>query len=113
MRLCRGLMADRPMGCGQMLLALDFHVGPVLEFAIVGSPDSEETRRVLRAIHRGFSPNKVVALKAPDDKAAERTVPLLAGKSAAGPVTTYICQNFTCQAALVGAEAVEAALAQG
>ncbi len=112
LRLCRALMSDRPMGCGQMLLALDFHLGPVQEFAIVGSSGSEATRRVLRAIHRGFRPSKVVALKAPDDASAEKTVPLLAGKSPAGPVTTYICQNFTCQAPLVGAEAVEAALAR-
>ena len=32
-------------------------------------------------------------------------------KTASGPVTTYICQNFTCQAPLVGADALEAALA--
>jgi uncharacterized protein YyaL (SSP411 family) len=110
LRLCRGLMTDRPMGCGQMLLALDFHLGPVQEFAIVGPPDSEETRRVLRAIHRGFRPNKVVALKAPGDSSAGKIVPLLADKSAAGSVTTYICQNFTCQTPLLGAETVEAAL---
>src|SRR5262249_49847363 len=27
LRLCRGLMAERPVGCGQMLLALDFYLG--------------------------------------------------------------------------------------
>jgi hypothetical protein len=44
--------------------------------------------------------------------AAERAVPLLAGKTAAGAVTTYVCRDFTCQAPLVGADAAEAALAR-
>ncbi len=37
-------------------------------------------------------------------------LPLLAGKTGQGTVTTYVCQNFTCQAPLVGVEAAEAAL---
>jgi uncharacterized protein YyaL (SSP411 family) len=108
LRLFRGLMAEHPMAAGQMLMALDFQLGPVQEFAVVGDPASEESRRVLRAILRGFRPNKVVALKA-DDK-AEEVVPLLKGKMAAGGVTTYVCENFTCQAPLVGAAAVEEAI---
>jgi hypothetical protein len=53
-----------------------------------------------------------VAFKpAEKDKAAEEAVPLLRDKSAKGDVMTYICQNFACQAPLVGAKAVEKALA--
>ena len=63
---------------------------------------------MLRAIRDGFRPHKVVALQAPGDDRADAVLPLLAGKTAAGTVTTYICENFTCQAPLVGAEAVEA-----
>jgi uncharacterized protein YyaL (SSP411 family) len=37
-------------------------------------------------------------------------LPLLADKTAQGPVTVYVCQNFTCQAPLVGVAAVEASL---
>ena len=47
----------------QMLNALDFYLGPVQEFAVVGDPVAEETRRVLRAVRGGFRANKVVALK--------------------------------------------------
>jgi hypothetical protein len=42
----------------------------------------------------------------------ERVLPLLAGKTADGAVTTYICQNFACQAPLAGPAALEAALAK-
>jgi uncharacterized protein YyaL (SSP411 family) len=109
--LYRGLLASHPLAAGQMLIALDFHLGPVQEFAVVGDPSAEDTRRVLRAIRGGFRPNKVVALKPASGAAVEDDLlPLLAGKTARGAVTTYVCQDFACQAPLVGAEAVEAAL---
>jgi uncharacterized protein YyaL (SSP411 family) len=112
LRLFRGLMTAAPMAAGQMLAALDFHLGPVQEFAVVGAPAAAATQRVLRAIHTGFRPNKVVALRpaAGAVEELEALLPLLAGKTAQGDVTTYICENFTCQAPLVGAEAVAAAL---
>src|SRR5262249_60822308 len=111
LRLFGKLLESSPMAGGQMLLALDFHLGPVQEFAVVGDPSNEKTRRALQLIRRGFRPNTVVALKtATAASAAEELVPLLADKKAAGEVTTYVCENFTCQAPLVGVEALEAAL---
>ena len=95
------------MAAGQMLIALDFHLGPVQEFAVVGERDSAEMRQVLRSIWSGFRPNKVVALQ---DGSASNLAALLKDRPAQGAVTTYICENFTCQAPLVGAEAVTAAL---
>src|SRR5207248_210337 len=112
LRLCRGLMAERPTGCGQMLVALDFYLGPVQEFAVIGDPAHEETKRALRAIRGQFLPKKVVALRTSRDSTAEEVLPLLAGKTANGGVTTYICQNFACQTPLIGAAALEAALAR-
>jgi uncharacterized protein len=83
----------------------------VQELAVVGEPSAEETRRVLRAIRSGFRPNKVVAFKAPGAEVNAAVLPLLTGKEAVGgAVTLYVCENFACQAPLVGAEAAEAAL---
>jgi hypothetical protein len=112
LRLFRGLMENSPMGAGQMLVALDFYLGPVQEFAVVGQPEADETQRVLRAIRGGFRPNKVVALQTAGSasRTSEELIPLLAGKTGEGAVTTYICQNFTCQAPLAGADALERAL---
>jgi uncharacterized protein YyaL (SSP411 family) len=112
LRLFRQLMATSPMAAAQMLVALDFHLGPVQEVAIVGDPAAADTRRVLRAVHEGYRPNQVVALKPPGKSLPEleELVPLLAGKTNSGPVTTYLCRNFACQAPLVGAEAAETAL---
>jgi hypothetical protein len=114
LNLFRGLMATHPMAAGQMFSALDFFLGPVQEFAVVGDPKTEETRHVLRAIRGGFRPNKVVALKNPkaNETRIEEVLPLLRGKAAAGVVTTYICENFACQAPLVGVESLEASFGQ-
>jgi uncharacterized protein YyaL (SSP411 family) len=111
LRLFRGVMEASAMAAGQMLIAYDFDLGPVQEFAVVGDPAGEETKRVLRAIRSGFRPHKVVALKPPSGDTAEAVLPLLVGKTAGGTVTMYVCENFTCTAPLVGAAAVEGALA--
>ena len=105
LQLYRGLLASHPTAAGQMLVALDFQLGPVDEIAIVGDPASEETRRVLRALRSGFRPHRVVALKVADDAAMEKLIPLLADKPASGATMTYICRDFACQAPLVGAAA--------
>ena len=105
LRALAGVMHDSPMAAAQGLLALDFALGPVEEVAVVGSGD--EAKRVLRAAWAPFRPRRVVAFKEPD---TESPLPLLADKTAQGPVTTYICRNYACQAPLIGAEAAETAL---
>ena len=106
LELYRGLLTESPMAAGQMLIALDFHLGPVQEFAIIG--DGPEA--VLTLLRQGFRPRKVVAWKG--SQSDDGTIPLLDGKAAQGGVTTYICQEFTCQAPVVGAEALRKELKQ-
>ena len=71
LRLVRDLLPRAPTAFGWALCALDLHLSPPRELAIVGDPDSE----VARAALRGFDPNAVVAFGPADD------VPLLAGKA--------------------------------
>jgi uncharacterized protein YyaL (SSP411 family) len=105
-------MASSPLAAGQMLVALDFYLGPVQEFAIVGDAGAADTQKVLHLIRGGFRPNKVVAVQAALGKEteAQKKLPLLDGKTARGKVTTYICRDSTCQEPLIGVEAVEKAL---
>jgi uncharacterized protein YyaL (SSP411 family) len=93
-----------------MLLALDFYLGPVEEFAVVGDPTKQETKEVVRLIRGGFRPNKVVALT--NARQSPGPITLLADKASEDRVTTYICQNFVCQAPVVGVEALKALLAR-
>jgi uncharacterized protein YyaL (SSP411 family) len=109
LRLYSGLLASHPYVAGQMLVALDFYLGPVKEIAIIGDTEMEETRRVLQTVRRGFRPDQVIALRLPS-ATAPASLPLLADKTSHGAVTTYVCQDFACQAPLVGAAAVEASL---
>jgi uncharacterized protein len=112
LRLFSGVLTGAPRVAGQMLIGLDFHLGPVQEVAVVGNLASAEVREVLRVVRRGFRPRQVVAAKAAQGAAPEleTVVPLLAGKAALDGVTTYLCENFACQAPLVGVEAAKSAL---
>jgi uncharacterized protein len=110
----RGLMADNPAAAGQMLVALDFHLGPVDEVAVVGPRGDADTARALRAVRGRFAPNRVVAFHDPAAGPPPAAVPLLADRPTQdGLVTVYVCRNFTCDAPLVGADAVVRAFAAG
>jgi uncharacterized protein YyaL (SSP411 family) len=107
----RGLMAEHPTACGQMLVALDFHLGPVQEIAVVGRRSDPDTQKVLAAIRGGFRPNAVLAFHDPSTGDPPDLIPQLKDRPMVGDtVTTYVCENFACQAPLVGADAVAAAL---
>ncbi len=109
----RETMAEHPAASGQMLIALDFFLGPVQQIAIVGPARGDDTRRALAAIQSAFKPNRVIAYHDP----ATGTPPtelaaLFEGKeTVGGEVTVYVCENFACQTPLVGADAVEKAFA--
>jgi uncharacterized protein len=115
LQLFRGLMESSPMAAGQMLLGLDFHLGPVEEIVIVGNPRDAETKKVLAAMHSRFRPHHVLATRFVGDepgwdKSVEDMLPLLKDKTSLGPVTTYLCHNGTCQAPLESAETAVATL---
>ncbi|NQT13085.1 MAG: thioredoxin domain-containing protein, partial [Planctomycetes bacterium] len=97
----RDRMHAQPGAYLNMLSALDFHLHPTMEIAIVGRRSGEATRQLLDVVHRGHLPNKVLALldpEAADARKAERLLPLLTGKREIGGKTTvYVCENFACR----------------
>ncbi len=110
LRAYRGLMEEHPAAAGQMLIALDFYLGPVDEVAVVGPRGDPETERVLKAVRSKFRPDRVVAFHDPASGLPPAEVGLLADKPMQGAVTTYVCRDFACRAPLVGAEAAETEL---
>jgi len=97
LRLLHELAAKHPQGFGHLLQALDFHLAPVKEVALVG--DSHDLERVVRG---AFRPHLVVAGGAPDG------VPLLADRPLVdGHAAAYVCERFACQAPVTGAEELE------
>ncbi len=88
-----------PMAHTQLLVALDFAVGPSYEVVIAGQPDSEDTAAMLNAVRAQFVPNKVVLFRAEGDWADIADVapfteyqPSLGGTS-----TAYVCRNHKCE----------------
>ncbi len=108
----RIVLERAPAAAGQSLIALDFLLGRSVEYAVIAGTDPADARPALEAIHQGFRPHKVVAPAfgpVPADLAA--LVPLLANRpSIEGKVTTYICEDLTCQSPVAGVEALRSAL---
>ena len=89
LRLVRPALERAPAAFGWALCALDLHLSPPRELAIVGPVDSE----VARAALAPWQPNTVVAVGQADH------VPLLAGKTLVdGKAAVYVCERFACQA---------------
>jgi uncharacterized protein YyaL (SSP411 family) len=89
LRLVRDVIPRAPQGFGWALCALDLHLSPPREVAVVGDPASE----VARAALRRFDPRAVVAFGPDGD------VPLLAGKDLVdGRTAVYVCERFACRA---------------
>jgi uncharacterized protein YyaL (SSP411 family) len=94
LRLVRDFLPRAPTAFGWALCALDLHLSPPRELAIVGGPGSP----VARAALRRFDPNAVFAFGPADD------VPLLAGKTLVdGQPAVYVCERFACQAPVTDA----------
>ena len=89
LRLVRPALERAPAAFGWSLVALDLHLSPPRELAIVGPVDSE----VARAALEPWEPRTVIAVGPADD------VPLLAGKTLVeGRPAVYVCERFACQA---------------
>jgi uncharacterized protein YyaL (SSP411 family) len=100
LRLVRDPMARMPTAFGWALCALDLHLSPPRELAILGPPDAA----VVRAALAQFDPNAVVAYGPADD------VPLLAGKTPVdGAPAVYVCERFACRAPVTDPAALAAA----
>jgi uncharacterized protein YyaL (SSP411 family) len=89
LRLVRDSLARAPQAFGWALCALDLHLSPPREIAVIGPPDAP----VARAALAGFEPNTVVAFGPGEG------VPLLEGKDRVdGKPAVYVCERFACQA---------------
>jgi uncharacterized protein YyaL (SSP411 family) len=100
------LMGRYPSGFGRYLGALDFHLGPAAEVALIwpASPDPAGVDALLDTVFGRYLPNKVVAGSV--EGAAEASgLPLLAGRGALrGRPTAYLCREYVCQTPVTAPE---------
>lgn len=86
-----------PMGFGQWLAALDFHLGPQQEVAVIGKSSDSAARALASIVCRRYRPNTVLAALDPDDAAGISDLPLFQERAQLnGFPTAYVCRNFNC-----------------
>jgi uncharacterized protein YyaL (SSP411 family) len=87
LRLVRAGLSRSPTSFGWMLVALDQHLAPHRELAIVGDPAADVARRAVAEA----SPTDVIAFGPASD------VPLLEGRTEVdGKTAVYVCERFAC-----------------
>jgi len=100
----------------QMLVALGLTLGKPWQIVIAGKVASNETRALLKEVHRHFLPNKILLLADGGDGQKyleERLEALGAMQPVDGKSTAYVCENFACQAPVTDPDALSALLARG
>jgi uncharacterized protein YyaL (SSP411 family) len=107
------LMQQAPTAMGQMLLALDYYLGPTYEMVLAGDPAGAATHTALQSLRRRYLPNKVLAAAlGPAHDAPPMLSELLAGRTAGIEPTLYVCEGFACQEPAIGAAAIRTKLSQ-
>ena len=104
--LVRDVLGHAPTGFGHALCALDLHVGPSNEIAIVGDPQDPATRALAdEVLVARFLPNAVLAIAPADDGRGAASVPLLRDRPQIdGRATAYVCRRFACRLPVTTAE---------
>jgi uncharacterized protein YyaL (SSP411 family) len=72
-----------------MLLGVNFNIGPTYNVILVGDPQEDSMKNMLKALKNNYLPNKVVSLRHPS-KAD------LSHKKIDGKATAYVCHRQTC-----------------
>jgi uncharacterized protein YyaL (SSP411 family) len=89
-----------PSAHSQLMVALDFGVGPSYEVVIAGNAQAEDTSTMVKALRTRFLPNKVVLLN-PDEQDSPEMSQLAAftrnQTSIEGKATAYVCLNYNCK----------------
>jgi uncharacterized protein YyaL (SSP411 family) len=83
-----------PMGHTFMLAGLNFALGPSFSVVLVGEASVEDTKAMLAAIRKSYSPNLTVKLWT--QKTAQPTSPGLNYEKIDDKATAYVCRNQTC-----------------
>ena len=101
-RLLHEIAAQHPQAFAHLLQAIDFHLAPVKEVALVG----EDVGPLERVVRRRFRPHVVLA------GGAGNGVPLLEGRAPVeGHATAYVCERFACKRPVTEPQELEALLA--
>jgi len=95
-----GSVKQSPSAHTQLMVALDFGIGPCYEVVIAGKAQAEDTKAMVKALRTRFLPNKVVLLN-PDERESPEIAKLAEftknQSSIEGKATAYVCLNYNCK----------------
>jgi len=94
-----GIAGQVPSAYTQLMTAFSAALGPAHEIVIAGNPQTEDTRKMLRALRGACIPDTVVVLRPVDEHAAAITsiAPYTREQTAIdGKATAYVCRNHAC-----------------
>jgi uncharacterized protein YyaL (SSP411 family) len=105
-RLLHTIAPQHPTAFGHLLQAIDFHLSPVREVALVG--EGEDRGGLERVVRSALRPHLVLAA-GPGGGAGR--VPLLEGREpVSGRAAAYVCEGFACRAPVTEPAELEALL---
>ena len=92
-------IAQAPMAYTQFLSGLDFGIGPSYEVVVVGDPKSVDTKAMLAALNKDYSPSKVVLLREPESEEGITTIAEFTKgqRQLEDKATAYVCLNYVCK----------------
>ncbi len=94
-------ITPHPSAYAQMLIALDFFLGPNQEVILSGDLKDSLLSQMVQSLFSKFIPNKVVIVRPKDKKEAQKIISLIPSLEnqipLEGKTTAYVCQNHVCQ----------------
>ncbi len=98
-------LSQNPAAYANMLCALDLALHGSTEIAVVGNPQQESTKVLLRQVFRCYLPDKVVCCGLEPEP-----YPLKGKSQVSGIPTAYVCRYNVCDAPVTGKVQLELAL---
>jgi uncharacterized protein YyaL (SSP411 family) len=91
---------ESPAAHNQLMVALDFSIGPSYQVVIAGDSQAEDTKKMLNAIQKRFLPKMLVFLNPIEQESPKihniaefiKYMPNIESKA-----TAYVCINYTCK----------------
>ncbi|MDY6836002.1 MAG: thioredoxin domain-containing protein [Chloroflexota bacterium] len=94
-------MLQHPLGFGNWLCTLDFHLSDPTEIALIGSKSEPMSLELLRTISATWIPNKIMVTYDPEDPNGLSELMLLQDRPMIDHrPTLYICHGHTCKSAV-------------
>ncbi len=102
-------VSRNPSAYTQLMIVLDFELGPSSEVVVVGDPQKEDTAKMLQTVRSSFLPRKVVLLRSTVEESPEITDLAKFTKDLhdkGGKATAFVCRNYACNLPTTDAQAM-------